>query len=303
MPTELEKSLYRTLAYFAYFSFPLTSLELYKWSGGEGTSLYAVERALGSSSWLAAHGVVQCEGFWAIGDCAAWRRERITRMTDALRKSRTLVRLVRIAALLPWIRLVAVCNSLAFSFTSAQSDIDVLVVTSPKRIWSTRLALTGALALLRARPGERARDPLCLSFFVADDALDLSSVKIGADDPYLMMWIATLAPVFDRGDVLKKLRAANGWMREDLPRAYRVERAWQYSVRHRWALPDFGFVEGIAERLQRNRLPAHLRAMMNRDSRVVVTNSMLKFHANDRRDSILAAWRERCALAGVSIAL
>jgi hypothetical protein len=302
MPTHLEKALWKTLAYFAHFQFPLTILELQKWSSVSAASMSDIERVLSSSSWLRSHGVRSTEGFWGISDdISAWRKERIDRMTDALRKSRKLRRLASIMAWLPWVRLIAVCNSLAFSFTNVSSDIDLFIVATRGRIWSTRLLLTGALAFVRARPGEGSIDPLCLSFFVTDDALDMSTVKIGPVDPYMAMWIATLSPVIDRGDILGKIRAANGWLRHDLPHAPRVHRSSLYSIYRAPLFPDIGVLERLAERIQRMRLPDHLRTLMNRDTRVVVTDCMLKFHQHDRRADILHAWQDRCRSVGITL--
>lgn len=290
MPTPLEQSLYRQLAYFAYFQFPLTTLELWKWCDVPTATVIEIEETLASSAWLRLRGCVSDQGFFALGDAAVWRTERLRRVTDALRKSRRASRFVKFASRLPWVKMIAVCNSLAFSFTNDESDIDLFVVTERGRIWSTRLILAGALAFMRARPGERAKDPLCLSFFVADDRLDLSSVKIGPKDPYLMFWIATLSPVLDRGDVLAKLRVANGWMRPDLPRALGVRRAQSYATASMRTFPDLLNIERIAERMQRARFPLTLRTMMNADTRVVVTDGMLKFHHNDRRQDILETY-------------
>lgn len=290
MPTPLEESLFRTLAYFAYFQFPLTTMELWKWCDESEASLVAIEGTLVSSTWLHGKGMRSDQDFFGIGSVEHWRAERLHRVTDALRKSRRAERFVRYAAWLPWVKMIAVCNSLAFSFTNDESDIDLFIVTERGRIWSTRLILTGALALMRARPGERAKDPLCLSFFVAEDRLDISSVKIGPEDPYLTFWIATLSPVLDRGETFAKLRAANGWMRPRVPRAHRVRRAGSYSVSGSPVFPNISFLEQAAERMQRSRFPQLLKTMMNVDTRVVVTDSMLKFHHNDRRQEILAAY-------------
>ena len=290
MPTPLEQSLYRVLAYFAYFQFPLTTFELWKWCDVPTATVIEIEEVLVSLSWLRSHGCVSEQGFFALGDAVAWRAERLRRVTDALRKSRRASRFVKFASRLPWVKMIAVCNSLAFSFTNNESDIDLFVVTERGKIWSTRLILAGALAFMRARPGERANDPLCLSFFVADDRLDLSSVKIGPKDPYLMFWIATLSPLLDRGDILAKLRVANGWMRPDVPRAHGVRRARSYAALPVRAFPDLFNIERIAERMQRARFPLTLRTMMNADTRVVVTDGMLKFHHNDRRQDILETY-------------
>lgn len=290
MPSPLEESLFRTLAYFAYFQFPLTTMELWKWCDVPEASVAAIEECLLLSEWLRGKGTRSSEGFFAIGDAEQWRTERIHRVTDALRKSRRAEQFVQFASWLPWVKMVAVCNSLAFSFTNDESDIDLFIVTQRGRIWSTRLMLTGALALMRARPGERAKDPLCLSFFATEDCLDLSQVKIGPQDPYLMFWIATLSPVLDRNETFAKFRAANGWIRQNVPRAHCVIRPQSYGVRSSSKLPNIAFFERVAERMQRSRFPLSLRNMMNADSRVVVTDSMLKFHHNDRRAEILKAY-------------
>ncbi len=290
MTSPVEESLFRALAYFAHFEYPLTPMELWKWCDVPETSIVEIEEALSSSKWLEGKGVRCAEGFFGIGDIRTWREERIRRVTDALRKSRRAEQFVKFAAWLPWVKMIAVCNSLAYSFTNTESDIDLFIVVQRGRIWSTRLILTGALALMRARPGERAKDPLCLSFFATEDCLDLSSVKIGPEDPYLMYWIATLAPVLDRNETFAKFRAANGWIRQSVPRAHRVLRARSYAVSSQPKFPNVSFFERTAERMQRSRFPESLRSMMNVDSRVVVTDSMLKFHHNDRRADILKAY-------------
>ena len=299
MPTALEKSVFQVLAYCAYNDFPVTALELWKWCDGSETSITEIEALLTSSAWLKEQGLQLSKGFYGLGDVAAWRQERIHRVTDALRKSRRAHHFVRFAAWLPWVRMVAICNSLARSFTNDQSDIDLFIVTQRGRIWSTRLILTGILAILRLRPGEAKRDPICLSFFAAEDTLDLASMKIGAEDPYLTMWLESLTPILDRDDILTKLHATNRWIRPSLPRSQPIERTSAYRIASHASLPDIPFLEGFAERLQRARFPAKLRSMMNMDTRVIVTDSVLKFHDNDRRQAILESWKQKCSAANV----
>lgn len=299
MASALEISLFRILAYCAYNDFPVTALELWKWCDVPEVSIGEIESVLASSTWLKEQSVQSADGFYGLGDVATWRRERMNRVTDALRKSQRAHRFVRFAAWLPWVRMVAICNSLAHSFTNNQSDIDLFIVTQRGRIWSTRLLLTGILSMLRLRPGEAKRDPICLSFFAAEDALDLSSMKIGAEDPYLAMWLESLTPIIDRDDVLGKIHATNRWIRPSLPRSQPIERTSAYCIATHRSLPDFPFFERFAERLQRARFPAKLRSMMNLDTRVIVTDSVLKFHDNDRRQAILESWKERCLKAGV----
>lgn len=299
MSTALESSIFRLLAYMAYTSFPLTTQEIWRWCDDEGATYSAVHETLEASVWLREHGMKSAEGFWGIGPVETWRRERIDRVTDALRKSRRAARFARFASKLPWVRMIAICNSLAFSYTNEKSDIDLFVVTKRKRLWSTRLILTGALALLHLRPRESSRDPICLSFFVDEDHLDFASMKIGADDPYLLFWTASLVSILDRDDVMTKIHAVNRWIRPSLPRDPRVHRALAYRAEPGWTVPDVGILESFAERMQRARFPVALRELMNQDTRVVVTDGVLKFHENDRREAIRDAWQMKCKEAGV----
>lgn len=55
-----------------------------------------------------------------------------------------------------------------------------------------------------------------------------------------------------------------------------------------------GFCERLAKEIQLRRLPARILDMMNKDSRVVVTDSVLKFHDNDRRAEYRDRWNALC---------
>lgn len=301
MPSAQEQSIFRTLAYFAYQKYALTSFEVWKWCNDAEMTLNQVDEMLRTSAWLHEHGALEDKGFWGLGDIETWRNHRVHCMTDALRKSRRAKRFAAVASWIPWVSMIAVCNSLAYGFTTPQSDIDLFVVTKCKRLWLTRLVLTGALAMLRLRPGETNHDPLCLSFFVDEDHLDLAPMKLSGDDPYLLRWVASLAPVFDRNDVMAKIHAVNRWIRPLLPHDCRVRRATFYAVKNSHTLPDIGWGEGFAERVQRARFPEVLKSAMNQDTRVVVADGVLKFHEKDRREIIRNEYYVLCQSAGVLV--
>lgn len=115
----------------------------------------------------------------------------------------------------PFIRLLALGNSVAMGTATELSDLDFLVVTAPNRLWTARFLL-----LLRAkwlgvskRPGKTA-DQADFGFWVDETALDLSSIALrdesdSTDDPYLSQWLATLIPLADRGGAYERLMAAN----------------------------------------------------------------------------------------------
>ncbi len=306
-PTPKERTLFTTAAYFDLFSFPLTPLELWKWCYVEPDtkdavpSLPEVYRLLEESQFLRQR-LAHREGFYFLRGQDASVATRKRRYVLAEAKYQRVLRAARAFRHLPFIRAIAVCNSLAYNNTREDGDLDLLIITDPRRIWTTRLLTTGLAALLGWRPSAgHARDAVCLSFFLAEDALGLQHLGLTPDDPYLRYWIDQLVPVYGNPDVLLALRSANRWYRERLPNSYAVlpsDRRW---VRDTFASKTaralvravhagrFGdALEFHYERLQRTLLPETLKRMANQDSRVVVNHRMLKFHQNDRRAEFVA---------------
>ncbi len=296
MPSALETSIYRTLAYFEYFKYPLTSFEIWKWllAPGQTVALGEVVACLDKSDWLKSK-VSEYQGFYALGQVAAWRQDRHLRFLDAMRKFHKVSRLLHLFGRLPWVDGIAVCNSLSWHHTKSDSDIDLFFIVKPGRIWSVRLLATIPVMLLRQRPGEATSDPICLSFFCTSDALAFETLKIGDQDPYLAYWCRSLVPLVDHGGWMDKFEMYNPWLREVLPQAQYVRRASRFrsDMRIRW--PWLPLRESLAKQIQMEHFPAAIRELMNRDSRVVITDQMLKFHDRDARAQILKALDDKLA--------
>ena len=294
MPSVLETSIYRTLAYFAYFKYPLTSFEIWKWllEPGQPVSLFEVIQALEGSTWLPAK-IKKYHGFYALGEVDVWHTDRHLRFLDAMRKYHKAERAVQLLGRLPWIDGVAVCNSLSWYQTKQDSDIDLFVITRPGRIWSARLLSTIPAILLRQRPGEAASDPVCLSFFCTDQALNFEKLKIGSTDPYLAYWCRSLVPLVDHSGWMEKFEMQNSWLREVLPNAQFVRRASRFRPSVKFHLPWLPLSERLAKQLQLERFPKVIRELMNIDTRVVVSAEMLKFHEHDARQQIRQALADK----------
>ncbi len=233
---------------------------------------------------------------------------RRARFVDATRKYKKLRRAMRFVRLVPGVVGVAAGNTLAWWNTRPDSDIDLLVVTRPGMIWLARLLVVTPFALLGKRPGAASVDPFCFSFFVTTDALRFSSLRLEGGDPYLAYWAKSLVPVFDRGGVFDRMVVENGWTRDVLPNAEGSRRMTTPHAVGRDPANGGGnpslneggetrkkvtgvatIFERLAKAIQHRRFPPKIRALMNVDSRVVVSDRMLKFHENDRR----AEYRDR----------
>jgi hypothetical protein len=121
------------------------------------------------------------------------------------RARQTATRLARI----PWIDAVLVCNSLSMYATRPFSDIDLLIVTAPRRLWISRICVWVVL-----RSGRFYRSPqsiagsICPSFFLSRTALDISPIA-REQDIYLYFWAYYVRSIFDRRGILETFARTN----------------------------------------------------------------------------------------------
>jgi hypothetical protein len=285
------------LAFFDQLDHPLTLLELHRLRyapGGARETTVADVLAVTTDPRI---GTKDGLYFLAGREELVERRLRGYRLAEPkFRKAASAVRWLR---RLPSVRMIAVCNSLAMSVPDDRSDIDLFMVVRPGFLWITRLLAAGFLALTGRRPkGERHADTICLSFLVSERALDLRPLALPGGDTYLAYWTATLLPMYDPHDVLGEVRRRNGWVQDLLPGTRAAEPVSSRIVPlsradFRPLLPVLRALEAAARRFQIARFPERIRAIMNRDTRVVVTDHVLKFHVDDARAAFERGFRER----------
>jgi len=299
MENNLEKSILETVAYFDIFDYPLTVVELWKWlyqSGrGEERSdiseiLDILENSVRINSLVGSR-----RGFYFLRGREAIVELRQARYNLAEKKFRRALRVGFFLKRLPGIKMIAVCNSLAWSNAGEESDIDLFIVTKKGKIWTTRFWAAGLLKIFGLRPSEKTtKNKICLSFFADEENLNFEKISLGQPDIYLIHWIAQIAPIYDAGGIYQKFLEANSWIKKYLPNYFGVEPSRRRRLgRPKLALNFFGWGEGLFRRIQLRAMPAKLREMANIDSRVIVNNSMLKFHANDRRAEYRDKWAKQ----------
>lgn len=305
-PTDLERSILHTACWFAVHHYPVTSFELWKWLWFpcSPASLGEVRRTLSTSAWLKER-LETTDGFYALrtsspslggGDSGSEGvqqlvHQRLEREGDARRKFRRLRRAAWFLSAVPTVRGVAAANTLAWWHTRPESDIDLLVLAEPGTVWLTRLLCVAPFALVGARPGRASVDPFCFSFFL--DAVDTNIKKLAlfGGDPYLAYWSRALVPV--TGD-WTLYTAANTWAGEMLPHARPRAAHPRLTVP---SLPSafttfFRWLEPYARLFQEIRLPAIMKERANKDTSVVLSARMLKFHEVDRREEFRDRFQE-----------
>lgn len=311
----LTDSIIDTLAFFAIFEFPLTTTEIFNWLWQPPVEVTRVEVILELER-LVLVGAIQSDGgYFFLGPIApALERRRHAHWLVAhkLRRAR---RALRWATWIPFLEAVFMCNTVAFGWPRPQSDIDVFVVVRRNRLWLTRLLITAAIGLSGyRRHGKYVADRVCLSFYITDDVLDLAAVQIEPNDILLTYWVVFLHPLYDSALVANQITARNHWATVRVPRAIpdqlihpsaavhwignAVKKQLGFFLRGRlgdWLNYGVGF-------FQKRKMRGNVHSIQNQpDSRVVVSDTMLKFHENDRRAQYREQWEHNRTQAKMSL--
>lgn len=203
----------------------------------------------------------------------------------------------------PFVKMIAVVNSLAFHNANANSDIDLLVVTEPGKLAIARDHITVLLTLWRKRnTSGPKRGKLAADVFVDTEHLDLHDFRHQAQDIYLDYWTAWVAPVINRDQTYERFLAANPWLRATFPglvghtkhlstvpaQLERRRRLWEAWYRSRMG----SRVSELLGQWQLARLKRYQTRVAHQGT-VVIMPYLLRFHVPDRRAEYQQAFEER----------
>ncbi len=301
----LSKAVLRTLSWFDLQQYPLTTYECWFFLWQEETlpaniSYRQIEetlQALKGAGW-----VVVNNGFWQLADSPPLVGIRMERARWSIAKKRRAEKAARLIAALPFVRLVALANTLSLNNAKQESDIDFLIIVRQGRIFFVRLITIILIQLLGwRRYGRKVTNRICLSFYLADDHLNIQSLAYD-DDPYLTYWLVSLRQLAGNLSLAEFLRA-NYWLENHLPNSSKI---WQLdssenllkksqiSLLERFlALKPLNMLEYLARWFELKLIKSHPKSRLgDGSSAVVVNDSVLKFHENDQRPFLAIHWRE-----------
>ena len=305
----MSNSVLKTLAYFDIFNTPLTKEEIFRWNWEETAPDYlSFIKNLNS---LTDKKIIESkDGYYFLPgrEDSVYLRQKTVPIID--KKMRTAVKGIKKIRWVPFIEAVFVCNTVAGAGVKPDSDIDVFIISQKGRLWISRLLATLTLGIFRLRRNKtKIADRICLSFYATDDALDLSKIKIEGEDIYLIFWLDNLIPVYDPKNIQAKIKQANLWIKKYIPNSNT-----DYETLDRWKVKDSGFskyvklffekswtgkygdlVEAQAKGIQITKMKLNFDSAQNKGGTgVVISDSMLKFHENDRRNLYKEKWETKC---------
>ncbi len=217
---------------------------------------------------------------------------------------------LKVLHLVPFVKMVAVCNNLAFGRVDEKSDIDLFIVAKHGRLFLVRVMVTFLLQIMGVRRhGNKISGRFCLSFWVDDSALNLSSIAL-SQDIYLAFWVKTMKPVIDRGCFLRFWRE-NQWCDtyfEDL----NLQPDFSHIIGEQFFLKavrsflNFVFRTGLGDFCELKLKNWQLRrakqkmSLAGSEADLIVDEHILKFHNVDRRREYRGLWQRQYGEAKIT---
>lgn len=298
--TPPQTAILRTLAYFDVFDYPLTADQVWRWLYPEtgqnmDVTLENVRAVLESA--VREHKVAFVDSYYCLPGRENIVHIRNRRWQFGQKKWRRARAAARFLEIVPFVRMVAVVNTLAIDNAQAGSDMDFLIITAPHRIWMTRLMVTGIISMLGyRRHGDKIKDRICLSFYATTEAMDFSKLQLQPTDPHFTFWTSQAVPLINDKETYEKYQAANAWVNKLLPNAW----SWDWKKRvlkpnkhlrmikayfeTAFSQPIGDMLEGMARDRQLAKMEKNTKSKAKEGTtEVVISDDMLKFHEDDRR--------------------
>ena len=278
------KKIIKIIVFFDIFDYPLTAKEIWQNINLE-CSLQNIENILSSSN---IKQLSHKDGFYFLRNRDEIIQTRLKRINFAQRKIKLTKKIVQLFKFIPWIRMVAIGNMIGANNLRDNSDIDLFIITDAKRIWLARFFCVGIAQILGVRPHKNnTRDKICLSFFVSTESLNLKKLMLKniQKDLYFTYWLAGLMPIYDTDNTYAKFTQANSWIENYLPNWQAQNYKQSKKIKLYKNILDFyiGRFESSFKKFQLKIMPQNLKKLMNKDTKVVVSDSILKLHVDDRR--------------------
>lgn len=283
----------RAQCFFAALAYPPTRFELVAHAETSDPTLMIEDAELAIDALVAESLLLFTKGRYVFQGSEGLIAEHREREGLFPRKIRRAKQFALFLSRLSGVKAAYVCNTLALAHANEESDIDFFLVCKKGSVWQTRFIATLFLALMHWRVESAKADPICLTFFADEVALDLAPLAL-ENDVYLRHWFLSLLPLYDDGI------GASLWLQNEKLRSTTLLATKWISLPglknqvKRLRLPAFVWLEKLTRRLSEWKFTADIRAQLNQGTAVMANDHVLKFHVDDRRQIYRDRYLELC---------
>lgn len=202
----VQKDILKVLAYFDIFGHPLTKNEIFQYLPSNSTSIQEIALACNSTPLTK---LVACHEEYYFLQTQSFRivEERKHKEHQAERMLKLARYFTLIFKRVPFVRGIYVTGELSKGIATNHSDIDLLIITAPKRLWMCRSIFPFLKRILLLN----VKQIFCFNTFISEDRLT-SDVK----NLYVALEIATIKPLFN-SLLYNNYLHANNWINQYLP--------------------------------------------------------------------------------------
>lgn len=283
-----DEAIIRSLCYSDIFGFPLKLEEIVRFSEMAGLSLELAADRLKNGKAL--HQIVKSAGEFFYLDGREGNCEiRRGRETESKRQLQIALRRLIPLQGIPFLRMAAITGALAALNSPAGDDVDLLIISSRGRIWTSYL-------FMRCWRYFGHNPDICFNVFLSEGDLVFRNENL-----FFAREILGSMPVFNRG-AFEEFVAANPWIFEIFPSWIpdQERRSYKLDISPRWQRrqkrletvltgPLGDLLEFAARKLQ-----SRILIGAAPDAALGVRRNRIKLHKHDNRSPILDKYDERC---------
>ena len=288
---EKRQEILRVVAFYDIFDYPLTILEI-KNQLNIDSSLIEIEDILTkeiiNSKISLVNGLYFLKGR---DNIISIRRQRYN---YSLKKIKIARFFAKIFSQLPFVLAIYTCRSSSVYNFKKESDIDFFIITKDKRIWLSRLFLAGLTKLLNKRPNKKTKkDKICLSFYVSENNLDLSALKVKDGDPDFEFWEKNLLLLYNKNNIHQKFLNIN-----NLNKQFKNNKIVLNERTNKFGLFSkiLGSLEKMSFKFQLKIMPRYLQLAVSDQGNVkgvIFNENIIKLHLRDPRLKIKELYEEK----------
>jgi D-beta-D-heptose 7-phosphate kinase/D-beta-D-heptose 1-phosphate adenosyltransferase len=221
----MKKAILKTLAYSDIFSYPLKTSEIWKFLIWEEKAKKPKIKTFKKSlkSLLKSKTIEEEKNFFCLNGRKTTTKKRLKLKKINEQKLKTAKNFSQKLSRLPWIKAILLTGALALKNSEENDDIDFLVITSPKRLWLTRLSCIFLAEILRVRrrpKDTKIKDKICLNLFLTEKNLKIPLKK---QNLFIAHEIVQAKPLVKKDKTYEKFIKENLWIKKYLPNAIKLK--------------------------------------------------------------------------------
>lgn len=301
----MEKSILATFIYFDILKRPLKKNEildnLQRIDGETQFSLVSFGEAL--LNLLSKNLIENEKEFWFLKgrDFLVIERKKREKISKELWQ-----RLKKIASIINWVPFIEgvfVSGSLAIDNSNETSDIDLLVITKIRRIFTVRAFLTFLLDVFRYRRKKgKIRGKICLNHYQTLDFLEFKFPSL-----YVAYNFFHLRPVIDRKNVFERFKEENRWLKgyllfweKQFPSSFQIKKRSKIAKLFEWFLKG-SFGSWLEKKLKEIQIKRKLQRYPSgvKSGRVILNDFLIEDHPYSPEEKIIQKYRDLTSSFGL----